>query len=192
MEARTLTRVAVLSALAFALMFLGEIPIPYLPGAKFDLSEIPAVLAALGMGPLAGLTVEVLKDLLFLASGKSQAGWIGVGANLIAGGSLVVVTGLAGQYLGLRWEASELKSGAFWARGLTAVAAGATAMAAVMLVANAYVFIPLFIKKPGGHWGMSLGWVAFNLVKGALAGALALALHRRVAKHVIAVFGKAA
>lgn len=192
MPARTLTRVAILAALAFALMFLGEIPIPYLTGAKFDLSEIPAVLAALGLGPLAGLAVEVLKDVLFLASGKAASGWVGVAANLTAGATLVLVTGLVAQFLGLRWEVEPRPERAYWLRGAAAVATGAVAMALVMLVANAHVFIPLFLKQPGPHWGLSAAWVPFNLIKGALAGSLALALHRRVAPSVLSALTRAA
>lgn len=185
MNTRMLTRIAVLSALSFTLMFLGEIPIPLIPGAKFDLSEIPAVLAALGMGPVAGLIVEVVKNLLFLASGKSQAGLIGVAANLAAGGTLVMVTGLAARSMGLRWGAPELKLWQYSLRGAVAVLAGSAAMALVMFVANAMFFIPLWIKQPGVHWAMSAAWLPFNLIKGTLAGATALVFHRRIEQFLI-------
>lgn len=185
MDIRQFSRVGVLAALAFALMFLGEIPIPMIPGAKFDLSEIPAVLAALGMGPLAGLAVEVIKDLLFFASGKSQAGLVGVAANLAAGGTLVLVTGLAANLLGLRWGQSARNSAQYWLRGSAAALVGTVAMALVMLVANAYFFIPIWFKQPGVHWGPSAAWLPFNLIKGALATTAALALHRRLESYMV-------
>lgn len=185
MDIRTLTRLSVLSALAFALMFLGEVPIPMIAGAKFDFSEIPALLAALGFGPLAGLAVEVVKNLLFFASGKSQAGIIGVMANLAAGGTLVLTAGLVAYALKLRWGSADLKVGQYWFRGAVAVVVGSVAMAAVMYVANALFFIPLWIKQPGVHWAMSAAWVPFNLIKGALAGGLTLALHRRAAPFLL-------
>ncbi|HLN62246.1 MAG TPA: ECF transporter S component [Symbiobacteriaceae bacterium] len=192
MNTRTLTRLGMLSAVAFALMFVGEIPVPMIPGAKFDLSEIPTVLAALGMGPLAGLVVEVLKDLLFLASGKSQAGLVGVAANLVAGGTLTLAAGFVAHMLGLRWGATDLKPGQYWLRGAVAVLVGAAAMAGVMFVVNAYVFIPLWIKTPGVQWAMSAAWLPFNLIKGALAGTFALALHRRAAPYLLSVAGRVA
>lgn len=192
MNTRTLTRLAMLSAVAFALMFIGEIPVPMIPGAKFDLSEIPAVLAALGMGPLAGIIVEVVKNLLFLASGKSEAGFIGVAANLFAGGTLTLAAGLVARWLGLRWGATDLKAGQYWLRGAVAVAAGAVAMTAVMFVANAAIFIPLWIKQPGVNWAMSSAWVPFNLLKGVLAGVCAMALHRRAAPYLLSVAGRVA
>lgn len=192
MQLRTQTRIAILSALAFALMFVGEVPVPWIPGAKFDLSEIPAVLAALGMGPLAGLAVEVVKDLLFFLTGKSQAGWVGMAANLAAGGTLVLTVGLMNQWTGLGARAKELSGLQYWSRGVGAVVVGAAAMAAVMLVANAFFFIPLWTGQPGVNWGMSMGWVPFNLLKGGLAGVCGLALHRRLLPFVAGVSGRAA
>jgi riboflavin transporter len=192
MKTRTLTRLSMLTAVAFALMFIGEIPIPMIPGAKFDLSEIPTVVAALGMGPLAGLAVEAVKNLLFLASGKSQAGLIGVAANLAAGGTLTLATGIVARMLGLGWEAADLKPGAYWTRGATAAAIGAVAMAGVMYVANAMFFIPIWIKQPGVQWTMSAAWLPFNLLKGVLAGVVALALHRRAAPYLLSMVRRAA
>jgi riboflavin transporter len=192
MNTRTLTRLGMLSAVAFALMFIGEIPVPMIPGAKFDLSEIPAVVAALGMGPLAGLAVEAIKNLLFLASGKSQAGLIGVAANLAAGGTLTLATGFVAGWLGLGWGASKLQAVQYLTRGAAAAAVGAVAMAAVMFAANAWFFIPLWIKQPGVQWVMSAAWVPFNLLKGALAGVTALALHRRAAPYLFSIIRRAA
>lgn len=181
MQLRNQTRIAILAALAFLLMFVGEIPIPWIPGAKFDLSEVPAVLAALGLGPWAGLAVEVTKDLLFFVSGKSQAGWVGMAANLTAGGALVLTVGLLGEQFGLRSRSAELSQVQYWSRGVGAVVAGAAVMAAVMLVANAYVFIPIWTNMPAGQWAMSAAWAPFNLIKGGLAGTAGLLLHRKLA-----------
>jgi riboflavin transporter len=192
MDTRSMTRLGMLAGLAFALMFVGEIPVPMIPGAKFDLSEIPALLAALGMGPVAGLLVELVKDLLFFASGRSQSGLIGMAANLVAGGTLTLAAGVAARTLGLRWGAIDLKPSQYWLRGAAAVGVGAAAMTVVMLFANAYIFIPLWIKQPGVNWAMSLAWVPFNLIKGALAGGSALALHRRAAPYLLAMIGRAA
>ena len=192
MDIRKLSRIGVLSALAFALMFFGEVPVPMIPGAKFDLSEIPAVLAALGMGPVAGLTVVLIKNFLFLISGKSTAGLVGIAANLAAGGTLVLSVGLTARLLGLRWGAADLNPLHYWLRGTVAIAVGALCMALVMLVANAYIFIPLWIKQPGVNWAMSASWFPFNLVKGAMAGSMALALHRRAAPYLLATLSRAA
>jgi hypothetical protein len=65
--------------------------------------------ARLRFGPLAGLAVEVVKNLLFFASGKSTEGIVGVVANLAAGGTFVLVAGLAAQFLRLRWGSADLK-----------------------------------------------------------------------------------
>ena len=56
--------IAMLSAVAFVLAFI-EIPMPLSPPfAMMDLSDLPALLAAFSIGPLAGALVEVIKNAL--------------------------------------------------------------------------------------------------------------------------------
>ena len=58
---------AMLSAAAFVLMFF-EFPIPALipPFIKMDISDLPELLAAFALGPLYGVVVTLLKNLLFI------------------------------------------------------------------------------------------------------------------------------
>ena len=55
----------VLSAAAFVLMLI-EIPVPMLipPFIKFDFSDLPALIGAFAMGPLCGILIEFIKNLL--------------------------------------------------------------------------------------------------------------------------------
>lgn len=187
MPLRTLARLGVLTALAVALM-LAEVPIPFLfPGyLKYDASEVPALLAALGGGPWPGLAVEALKDLLFLASGRSDAGWVGIAANFLAGGTFVVVAGWAARLAGIGAPVAGGEGGGlpplrYWLAGSAVIGAATAAMAAVMVPAGALVFLPLWGIRQG-TWAVALGAIApFNLFKGALTGVLGLALHRRLA-----------
>ena len=67
--------IAMLSAVAFLLAFI-EIPMPLSPPfAMMDLSDLPAVLAAFAIGPVAGVIVEIIKNLLQAMS--SVTGGIG-------------------------------------------------------------------------------------------------------------------
>ena len=66
---------AMLSAVAFVLMFI-EFPIPALIPSfvKLDISDLPELLAAFSMGPLYGVAVTLVKNLLFiLLHGTSSA-----------------------------------------------------------------------------------------------------------------------
>ena len=62
-----LTVASMLSAVAFVLMFL-EFPIPALIPSfiKLDLSDLPELLAAYALGPVWGVVVSLLKNVLFL------------------------------------------------------------------------------------------------------------------------------
>ena len=64
---RTIAMTGMLGALATILMFL-EFPIPMLipPFIKFDFSELPALLAAYSMGPVSGIAVCFIKNIINL------------------------------------------------------------------------------------------------------------------------------
>lgn len=90
---RFLTVTAMLSALAFVLMFF-DFSIPFIiPGfVKMDLSELPALIASFSMGPLSGVLVCLIKNLLHLTI--SSTGGIGEVCNFLLGASFVLPAGL--------------------------------------------------------------------------------------------------
>ncbi len=91
LNTRKITSTAMLAAISFALAFI-EIPIPLSPSfAKFDLSDLPALIGAFAFGPLEGLMIELIKNLLGLLS--SNTGGIGEFANFCIGVLLVVPAG---------------------------------------------------------------------------------------------------
>ena len=60
---RTIAVTGMLSAVAVVLMYL-EIPIPIMPGfIKFDFSDLPALLGAYALGPVAGIIYVSLRML---------------------------------------------------------------------------------------------------------------------------------
>ncbi|WP_101773686.1 ECF transporter S component [Peptostreptococcus faecalis] len=86
----SLVKVSLLSAISFVLMFV-EMPIPGLFPAflKIDISDIPAVIAGLSMGPFAGFVVEVIKNFLHGIT-VTTTGGVGELANIVVGSSFVV------------------------------------------------------------------------------------------------------
>ena len=69
---RTLTSVAVLSAVAFVLAFF-EFPVPLSPSfARMDLSDFPALIGAFAFGPIAGILIELVKNLMGLFSSATS------------------------------------------------------------------------------------------------------------------------
>ena len=170
-----MVRLALLAAMAFLLM-LWEFQLtpllPFIPAyLKYDPGDLPVLLGGFAFGPAAGVTVALVKDLLFLFSGKSTAGWIGVSANFLASAAYVVPAAWLYRRVGARW-----------ALGL-AMLAGTLSTAAVMAVANYYLFLPLW-GVPAEQVGPTVvtAITPFNLIKGLLTGVLALTAYPRLAR----------
>lgn len=88
-----MTKVAMLSVIGFLLMFI-EIPIPIFPTfLKLDISDLPALIGAFIFGPVAGIVIELIKNILHgLFVGGSA--FIGEFANFVAGALLASTAAL--------------------------------------------------------------------------------------------------
>ena len=83
-------KISLLGAIAVVLMYF-DFPLPFLPfpWLKIDLSDIPALMGAFAFGPMAGVVIELLKNLLILLVKGTGTGFVGEIANFIVGVSLV-------------------------------------------------------------------------------------------------------
>lgn len=89
---RFMTVTAMLSAVAYVLMFL-DFSVPFMPGfIKMDLSELPALVGAFSMGPACGIFVCLIKNLLHLMI--TSTGGVGELSNFILGAAFVLPAGL--------------------------------------------------------------------------------------------------
>lgn len=90
---RTLAMTAVLGAVATVLMFFSfSIPIILPSFLAMDFSELPALIAAFTMGPVSGVVVCLIKNLVNLPS--SGTGGAGELCNFLMGVTFVVPAGL--------------------------------------------------------------------------------------------------
>ena len=125
---------AMLSAAATVLMFL-EFPIPFLIPSfvELDFSELPALLAAFSLGPVSGVVVclvkNVIKGLLF-----SGTGGVGEMCNFLLGICFVIPAGLIYRY-------KRTRSGA-----LMGALAGAVIMALCSIPVNYFISYPVYTK----------------------------------------------
>ena len=95
---RYMTMTAMLSAVAFVLMFL-EFNVPFMPSfIKMDLSELPALIGAFAMGPASGVIICLIKNLLHLL--MSTTGGVGELSNFILGALFVIPAALIGSLIG--------------------------------------------------------------------------------------------
>ncbi len=132
MTTRELTAIAMLIAVSWVLYLFG-FKIPIVPSfLTLDFSELPAVIASLSMGPVAGIFVCLVKNLLHLM--VSHTLWIGELSNFIIGVAFVVP-------IGLLYQKHKTKKGA-----VLAMLLGAISMCAVGVVSNYFIIYPLYGK----------------------------------------------
>ena len=89
---RFITVTAMLSAISFVLMYF-EFPIPIMPAfIKFDFSDLPALIGTFAYGPLCGVIVCLIRNLLHLMDSNSML--VGELSNFILGAAFVIPAGL--------------------------------------------------------------------------------------------------
>jgi len=87
---RRMVVIAMLAAVAVILM-LFEMPLPFLPPFyKIDASELPVIIGAFTLGPVAGVIIEFLKVLLNLFMDGTTTAFVGEFANFLIGCAFVV------------------------------------------------------------------------------------------------------
>ncbi len=84
--------IALTGALAFIIMLL-EFPLPFFPPfLRLDFSDVPALLTGFALGPVAGLGVVFMRNLLHLTVTATMG--VGELANFLISGSLVATASL--------------------------------------------------------------------------------------------------
>lgn len=126
-----LAGIGMLSGIAFILMFF-EFPIPVLIPSfiKLDLSDLPALIGAFAYGPIAGILIELIKNLLHLLD--SSSGFVGELSNFLLGACFVGVAGCV-------YKLKKSKSTA-----IIGATVGACAMAVFSLVTNYFIVYPFY------------------------------------------------
>ncbi len=167
--------IAMMGAMAFLLMFFGEVYIPpFAEFLKYDPGDVPAVVATYTMGPVAGVAIQGIKATLFFISGRGSSGLVGALANFAAGAGLVIGSGIAHRLL----EKSGLKH---WGWGFVSATIGTLIMAAVLIPINALVIYPAYGMSGQAAWFGALTLsTPFNLFKGVLSSTVSLAFYRRL------------
>ena len=94
-KTRTLVEIAMLGAVAAILMYL-EFPLPFIapPFYEIDLSEIPVLIGAFSLGPVAGACIELIKVLLKLLLKGTSTAFVGDIANFFIGCSFIIPAAL--------------------------------------------------------------------------------------------------
>ena len=129
-----LVKISILSAIGYILMFI-SIPLPMLfpDFLKIDISDLTALLGGVALGPMAGVTIALLKNLLQFVTGMSTTGGVGEFANFLIGGSFVFTV----SYIYSRKEESYQG----WVLGLIS---GMVIMTIVGCISNYFIILPFY------------------------------------------------
>ncbi len=130
-----LTVAAMLSAVAFILMFI-EFPIPMLIPAfiKMDFSDLPALLGAFALGPVYGVIISFMKNLLHIVIKGTSTACVGELSNFILGAIFSAVAGYLYKHHKSRKTA------------IIGAVAGAVAMAVLSVPSNYFVVYPAYVQ----------------------------------------------
>ena len=135
---RTMVQIAMLAAVATVLM-LWEVPLPFIAPSfyKLDLSEVPIMIGAFAMGPLAAAVIELIKILLnFVLNGTTTAG-VGELGNFIMGCALVMPAGFI-------YKQAKTKKHA-----IIGMVTGIVCMAVASALVNGLLLLPAYGKAFG-------------------------------------------
>ena len=127
---RALVMTAMLSAIGYVLM-LFDFSVPFMPSfIKLDISELPALIASFSLGPVYGVVVCLVKNLLNTL--QSQTLGIGDLSNFLLGTMFVFPAGLI-------YQRMKSRKGA-----LIGSLAGAVIMAVGSVFTNIFLVYPLY------------------------------------------------
>ncbi len=127
---RYIVSAAMLSAVSVVLQYI-EFPIPIMPAfIKLDLSDLPSLIGAFAMGPVWGVAIAGIKNLIHLL--VSQSGGVGELANFLLNAAFVATAGLI-------YKFNRTKKGA-----LIGSLTGAVVMAVASVPINFFIVYPFY------------------------------------------------
>lgn len=170
-----LVKVSLLSAMALILMYIEFPVIPLFPWLKIDLSDVPALLATFGFGPLVGVVVELLKNILILLIKGTSSGFVGEFANFLVGAALILPAGIV-------YHRNKSKKTA-----VLGMILGAVFMEVGGILANVYILLPAYgmnMDSAALMQYITMGLLPFNGIKAVLVSVLTYLLYKRISVSV--------
>ena len=190
--AKRIAVIGMFSALAM-IMQMFEFPLLFLAPEfyKLDFSEVPVLICAFSMGPVAGVVTELLKNILKVVFRGTSTAFVGDFANFVIGCSFVIPSAIL-------YMKKKTKAGA-----IIGCAVGTITIAIFGSLFNAWYLLPAFSNLYGmpleviiemGHKIMS--WVEefniytfaamcvapLNLIKGAAVSVIVMLIYKPISR----------
>ena len=192
-RSRYIAFTAIFAALSTALMFL-SFGVPFMPSfLKLDFSEVPALMAAYSLGPVSGVIVCLVKNLINMTA--TTTGCVGELSNFLLGCMLVVPAGMIYKYKRNRIGA------------LVGALVGSVIMGLGSLLTNYYIVYPVYYNflpyeailgmyqalypKVNDLWDCLLVFnLPFTVMKGLLCAVITFVIYKPVSIVMKTVEGK--
>ncbi|EHK2356424.1 TPA: ECF transporter S component [Clostridium perfringens] len=171
-------KLSLLSAIAVILMYIDFPVIPIFPWLKIDLSDVPALMGAFAFGPLAGVIIELMKNLLILIVKGTGTGFVGEFANFLVGVALVWPAALV-------YKKNKTKKTA-----ILGMVLGVLCIEVVGILANVYLLLPAYgmaMSKAELMQYVTVGLIPFNGIKSILVCGITYALYKKVSVSIFKV-----
>ena len=187
-KTRTLVEIGMLGAIATVLM-LFEFPIPLIapPFYELDFSEVPVLVGAFALGPVAGATIELVKILINLLINGTATAFVGEIGNYLLGCSFIIPAALI-------YKKQKSKKTA-----LSAMIVGTIVMTVFGCILNAYVLLPTYAAAFGMPIDAIIGMgsaingnindvmtfviiavAPFNIIKGIVVSVITLLIYKHI------------
>lgn len=183
---RLMTRVGMLGAIAFVLTYF-QFPVTFVAPTfmKLDIADLPVLIGSFAMGPIAGIMIAALKNVLYVLIKGTSTGGVGDLSNFIIASTFAISAGLI-------YRKSKTFKGA-----LAGLLVGVVMTTAVAVVSNYFFIFPLYAKimpmeaiinagaavtsRITDLWSMMLYCVIpFNLLKGLCTSVFTMLLYKKV------------
>ncbi|GKX64969.1 ECF transporter S component [Inconstantimicrobium mannanitabidum] len=169
----TMVKIGVFTAVAVVLMYF-SFPLPIFPAfLRFDFSDMPALIGSFALGPVAGVLIELLKNVINVVIKGSYSMLIGEFANFAVGAVWVFTAG----YI---YKKNKTKKMAVMSLLVSVVV-----MSVFGSLLNYFVLLPMYTKAFHMEFGnlavyASTVMLPFNLLKGAITSIVTFPLYKAV------------
>ncbi len=134
LDTKAMVKISVLAVVGMVLMFF-DLSVWFAPSfLKLDISDLPALIGAFAMGPMEGVLVQLVKNLLSLFIEGTMTGGVGELSNFLVGSVLVFISGT------IYHRKKTFKN------AIIGMIFGVLAMAGFASLSNYFVVFPLYSK----------------------------------------------
>lgn len=166
---RVMVTCAMLSAMAVVLQLMGYV-VPKVEGfLDVELSDLPAIIGTLALGPLCGVAIEAIKNVVHCAF--TTTGFVGELANFVVNGTFVFV-------LGLIYRAHKTKKAA-----IIGFVVATVCYSLVAIASNYFLMFPLYMPAASASDMLSIIFTAvtpFNIAKGIVLSVITLWIYKKL------------